>query len=188
MPIALTKFGRIALTRLSHLWMLSKLIPSDNSRYNERLHKEHEARKAEEIEQGREWVEQFLQPGQNVEDVVCYSGEDASVQNEPYTAALEKFVAESAVCRAVDSYHWYLRRVLEAALKRDNSLIQRWNSTLKLSPKKIASIESAVHLEDAVRGLFRGSEEPFRRLVHEYLGVPDLNVIPLVSRNGYNFG
>ncbi|MBC2603550.1 hypothetical protein [Puniceicoccus vermicola] len=133
----------------------------------------------------RALIEPNLAPGENVDDRISYTGEDGSDQNAPYTSALEKFVAESVLCSCVDTYHWYLRRVFQTALTADMSRIDTWKGTLKLSKKRIHAVKDATDLGPAISAIFRGSEEPFRVLAHEFLNVPDLAIIPkaVVVRN-----
>lgn len=185
MPIPKTEYGRTALTRLVNLHMLAFLIPSDNRSFNAKLHEAHESRKATALARMREMLEPHLQPGENIDDRISYSGEDGREKNVPYTGALERFVAESVLCACVDTYHWFLRRVFEAALIADRDRIDLWAPTLKLSKKKVEMVRSSPDLSSAIASIFRGSEERFRRLAHEFLNVPDLAVIPkaVVVRN-----
>jgi hypothetical protein len=165
--------------------MLAFLIPSDNRAFNAKLHEAHEIRKATALARLREMIEPHLQSGENVDDRIAYTGVDGMEKNVPYTEALEKFVAESVLCACVDTYHWFLRRVFETALTADRDRIDLWAPTLKLSKKKVEMVRSSTNLSLAVASIFQGSEEPFRRLAHDFLNVPDLAVIPkaVVVRN-----
>lgn len=185
MPIPKTEYGRTALTRLVNLHMLALLIPSDNRAFNAKLHDAHEDRKATALARMREMVEPQLQPEENIDVRISYTGEDGIEKNAPYTEALEKFVAEAVLCACVDTYHWFLRRIFEAALIADRDRIDLWAPTLNFSKKKVEMVRSSNDLTSVIASIFRGSEEPFRRLAHEFLNVPDLAVIPkaVVVRN-----
>jgi hypothetical protein len=180
MAVKMTKFGILAINKLSNLWTLSLLIPSDNRSFNQKLHEAHERRKSDALASLRKMMEPTLPEGANVEDHISYTGEDGSVKNAPYSEALEQFVARSTLCSAVDIYHWYLRRVIEEALRSDRSLIRAWAKTLNLPEKKITAIETTQDLASEMSTIF--SEDPFRRLAHIYLNVPDLELVPLIVK------
>ena len=180
MPIPLTEHGRCVLTEIHRMPFLVWTICGRNTAFNDRLTEEHERRKAETRADMIRDFGHLLRPEQNPDEVFSYTGENPAEQNQPFTAALEKFVSEGAVCRAVDLYHWYLRRVLQLALSRDRSLIRSWKDALNLSEKRTAEIESASSAESVLSSLFRGREKAFRDLVHKHLNVPDLSVIPML--------
>jgi hypothetical protein len=180
MPIEFTEYGRTVLTELSRLSFLSLTICGDNDAFNARLSEAHERRKAKTREEGLRLIGAYLQPGQNPDDVISYTGKNGAEENEAYTALLEKFVSESTVCRVIDLYHWYLRRVLQLALSRDRSCIRAWAPTLGLSEKKTVEIETAGSTDQVLSGLLRGREKSFRDLVHQHLDVPNLSAIPLL--------
>lgn len=184
MPVYLTEHGRSILVELRGIAILCMLIPADNRGFNERLEEQDRVRKSQMTEQFRA----SLKPGQEMPQV-SFPWVSPTDQNRTYTEALEKFVTESAICRAVDLYRWYLRRTLGLALSRDSSLIHSWASTLGITNKKAVEIESAASLE----GL-RGKELRFRELVHQDMSVPPLGVIPalvevrncIVHQRGYD--
>lgn len=171
-----TEYGRSVLTELRHLRCLTLTIVGDNSGFNKRLADEHEARKAEALDELRRLLAPTIAAGCDPE--ISYTGKSGAEENEEYTGALEKFISESVVTRAVDLYHWYIRRVLQLALNRDRSLIRGWAATLELSKKKVAEIESSASTAQALSSIFRGRESVFRKLVHNYLNVPDLGTMP----------
>lgn len=185
MPIGLTEFGREALTKLLRLHQLSWLVPADNQSFNKKIEQKYQKLKAANLAALGPLIESQRAHGQNLEDIITFEWEKDGGTNANYTAALEKFVAESVLSSCVDTYHWYLRRVFETALIADRSRINSWAKTLDLSPKRVNLITTASDLRSAISSVFRGSEEPFRKLAHEFLGVPDLDVIPqaVVVRN-----
>ncbi len=185
MPIPMTEYGRKALTRLLNLHNLAVLIPADNRSFNNKLQMAQAERRVKTLAQLRPILELHLAPGQNMEDLIRFPRENELEGNVAYTSALEKFVAESVLCACVDTYHWYLRRVFEAALIADRSHIDAWAKTLDLKPKKVEEIRSAGDLRAAIASIFRRSEEQFRVLAHVFLNVPDLATIPkaVVVRN-----
>lgn len=178
MTIALTEHGRKALTRLLDLHNLAWMIAADNRAFNDKLQKAQLERRSRTLAQLRPMLEPNLAPGQSIEDLIRFPGENELERNVAYTSALEKFVAGAVLCSCVDTYHWYLRRVFEAALIADRSRIDDWAETLKLSSKKIEEIRSASDLRAAIASIFRRSEEQFRVLAHVFLNVPDLATIP----------
>ena len=185
MPVPLTDYGRKALTRLSNLYWLAGLIPADNRAFNAKIHEAQERRRADTLALLRATLGPRLSPGQTIEDLVSFTEENGSEKNAPYTHALEQFVAESVLCSCVDTYHWYLRRVFESALTADRSRINVWAKPLKLGLKKVTEVNTCGDLGPVISSIFRGSEEPFRVLAHEFLNVPDLATIPkaVVVRN-----
>ena len=129
----MTKFGRSALTRLANLNTLAWFIPADNTSFKDRLHNAHEARKSKALEQMRAMMEPHLDSSVNVENKISYTGKDGAELNSPYTQVLDKFVAESVLCSCVDTYHWYLRRVVEESLIADKARIRTWKEPLNLT-------------------------------------------------------
>ncbi len=163
---------------MGNLSTLALLIPGDNRAFNRNLHEDHEKRKAEALAKLREMMAPHTAPGENIDDRINYTGKDGSIENAPYTDALEQFVAHHVVSASVDSYHYFLKRLFEEALNQDRTRVVTWAKPLRLSKKRVAEIESTADLRSSIQKIFRGSESRFRILAHEFLGVPDLGLAP----------
>ena len=122
-----------------------------------------------------------LPPGANPDDFISYTGENPADANAEYSSYLERALAEMALCRAVDCYHWYLRQVVLLILDRDVSLVRRWASALKITNEsKIAAFERGESRDKLLIEWFRGKEWKTRELVHEHWRMPlgeDLGVL-----------
>ncbi len=172
MPVLVTTQAQQVLNQLQWLWMVLLMARSDNSSFNARLSEQHEEQKAEVLALMRKEVLPHMIPsGRNWEDVCRYTAEDPSVENRSYTEQLEQMLGEFGVCRAVDLYHWYLRRILQLALERNPSQIRVWAPALGMKPAKAAALEPQLHSPDVLYELFRKNEGVWRTLVHEFLGV-----------------
>lgn len=175
MPIRLTEQAQRIMHQLGWLKAVIFSVSSDNAGFNQRISEDHEKRKAKALAELKEWILPHLGPGERWEDKVSYDGEDPAVENQPYTLQLERMLGEFGICRAVDLYHCYLRRVLELALRREPARLREWTPSLKLKPEELTSFEKKLNspttISKAVFELFRKNEGVWRNLVHDFLGV-----------------
>lgn len=156
-------------------------VLGDDQSHNRKLADQHEKAKAKALAELRTEVVRYLPPGANADDFVCYEGQNPAEANAEYSAYLERSLAEMALCRAVDCYHWYLRQVVLLILDRNPALVRRWASELKIKDKnKIAAFEQGADREKLLIEWFRGKEWKTRELVHEHWKMPlgeDLGVL-----------
>lgn len=171
MAVLLTAQAEQVLNQLQSLWMVLLLARSDNSYHNDRVSKQHEEHKAEVLAKMKKDLPHMIAPGRHWEDVCRYTAEAPSIENGPYTEQLERMLGEFGVCRGVDIYHWYLRRVLELTLERNPSQIREWAPALGMKPAKAAALEPQLKSPDVLYDLFRKNEGIWRTLVHEFLDV-----------------
>ena len=173
MAIQLTEFARRIFEELQRLKLMLFGVLGDDRALNHRLTEGHEKAKTEALADLRQRVTSFLPSGANPDDFISYSGENPADANAEYSAYLERALAEMALCRAVDCYHWYLRQVVLLILDRDVSLVRRWASALKITNEsKIAAFERGEGRDKLLIEWFRGKEWKTRELVHEHWRMP----------------
>ena len=179
MSVHFTQQAQRIMDKLSWLGIVLFAASGDNAGFNQRLSEELELRKVKALADLKAMVLPHLRPGERWEDKVSYDAEDPRMENQGYTDQLERMLGEFGICRAIDLYHCYLRRVLELALTREPSRIRDWAAALKLGPEEVAAIELNLSKPKTVYNLFRKNEGIWRKLVHDFLGVfepPELAV------------
>lgn len=181
MAIHLTEFARQIFVDLQKLKLMLLGAMGDDQTLNRRLAESHEKTKANALADLRERIAPHLPPGVNPDDMISYSGENPVEENAEYSAFLEHALAEMVLCRAVDCYHWYLRKVVCLILSRDASLVRLWASELKIKDgSKIAAFERGEGCNQLLIEWFRGKEWKTRALVHEHWQIPlreDLGIL-----------
>ena len=181
MAIQLTEFARRIFEELQRLKLMLFGVMGDDQALNRRLTERHEKAKEETLAELRKHIAAHLPSGANPEDHISYSGENPAEANAEYSSYLERALAEMALCRAVDCYHWYLRQVVLLILDRDVSLVRRWASALKITNEsKIAAFERGEGRDKLLIEWFRGQEWKTRKLVHKHWKMPlgkDLGVL-----------
>ena len=181
--IQLTKFGQRVMEELARLHSMFFYVITDERGFSSRQTKGHERAKAEALEQLRAEVISSgysLPEGKSVDDIIHCDAEDPAVENAEYSEYLGRALSEMVLCRGVDHYHWYLRRVVLMILERDNSVLRPWAKELGIKDAEMSKFERGENRERLLVSWFRGKEWRTRDLVHKYWRMPlgeDLSVL-----------
>ena len=158
-------------------------VITDERAFSSRQTKGHEKAKTEALAQLRAGVISIgysLPEGKSVDEIIHYDAEDPAVENAEYSQYLGSALSEMVLCRAVDQYHWYLRRVVLMILERDNSVLRPWAKELGIKDAEMSKFEQGENRERLLTSWFRGKEWRTRDLVHKYWHMPlgeDLSVL-----------
>lgn len=164
-----TIYGERVFAEMAKLNFMLFCVTSDDRSHNQRLSEAHERRKAENLERLAKLVAPTLPPESKVEDCIKYTGEDPSIENADYSAFLDRSLGEMVLCRAVDHYHWYLRRVVLLILNQDATLIRPWAKKLRIrEDEQLEAFERGENRTQILNEWFRGREWRTRQLVHEH--------------------